>query len=198
MKKLLIIVLIFSSSILIAQELTEINKNLELPDSLLNGNEIRIYKGFGIHNHTGIFRMYQHKSKKWKAEFYDHYASVPNTAELKIEQHKLKPKNKMELVWLNVLKTNIQDLPNMAVIEWKLKNPEIVIDMGEEVLSWQKTSILDGNSYVVLVKNGNRFKKIAYSNPESYLKIYENVDELIYFNELLNLVKTEFGIWKND
>jgi len=199
MKKLLILITILSNSTLIGQDLTEINENIGFTDSLNYKKEIRIYRTSGMTNYTGIFRMYQDSTEKWRAELIDHYSKVTNQAELKIEKRKLKSKSKMDLVWLKIQKTNIQDLPNMAEIEWKLKkNPQIVKDMGETVLSWQKSSILDGEGFDVHIRWGKDFNRIYYSNPESYLRIYENVDELVYFNELLNLLRTEFNVWKNN
>ncbi len=199
MKKLLILIIFLSNSTLFGQNLTEINESVGFTDSLNNEKEIRIYRTPGMTNYTGIFRMYQDSKEKWRAELIDHYAKVPNQTEPKIEKRKLKSKSKMDLVWLEIQKTNIQDLPNMTEIEWKLKkNPQIVKDMGETVLSWQKSSILDGEGFDVHIRWGKDFNRIYYSNPESYLRIYESVDELIYFNELLNLLRTEFGVWKNN
>lgn len=177
--------------------MTELNQSLGITDSLTNGKEIRIYKGFGISNYTGIFRMYQDSTERWTAELIEHYAKVPNRAKLKIKKKKLKPGREMDLVWFDLIKTNIQDLPNMSKIEWKLKEkPEIQDLDGEKDLVWKKTQIIDGESYVVEFRWGKNKNRITYSNPESYLRIYENVDELIYFNELLNLVRSEFGVWK--
>lgn len=199
MKKLFILIIILSNSTLFGQNLTEINENIGLADSLTNNKEIRIYRTSGMNNHMGIFRMYQDSTEKWKAEFIDHYAKVPNQAELKIEKRKLKSKSKMDLVWLEIQKTNIQDLPNMTDIEWKLKKEPVIHEMdGEKVLSWKQTSILDGQGYDVHIRGGKFFNRVYYSNPESYLRIYENVDELLYFSELLNLLRTEFGVWKNN
>ena len=199
MKKLLILIIILSNSTLFGQNLAEINKNIGLTDSLNLKKEIRIYRTSGMTNYTGIFRMYQDNKEKWRAELIDHYAKVPNQAELKIEKRKLKSKSKMDLVWLEIQKTNIQDLPNMEEIEWKLKKEPVIHEMdGEKMLSWKKSSILDGQGYDVHFRWGKKFKRIYYSNPESYLRIYENVDELVYFSELLNLLRTEFGVWKNN
>ena len=199
MKKLFILIIILSNSTIFGQNLTQIDKNIGLADSLTYNKEIRIYRTSGMNNHMGIFRMYQDSKEKWKAEFIDHYAEVPNQAELKIEKRKLKSKSKMNLVWLEIQKTNIQDLPNMTDIEWKLKKEPVIHEMdGEKVLSWKQTSILDGLGYDVHFRGGKFFNRVYYSNPESYLRIYENVDELIYFSELLNLLRTEFGVWKNN
>ena len=199
MKKLFILIIILSNSTLFGQNLTEINENIGLSDSLTNNKEIRIYRTSGMNNHMGIFRMYQDSKEKWKAEFIDHYAKVPNQTELKIEKRKLKSKSKMDLVWLEIQKTNIQDLPSMTDIEWKLKKEPVIHEMdGEKVLSWKQTSILDGQGFDVHFRVGKFFNRVYYSNPESYLRIYENVDELLYFSELLNLLRTEFGVWKNN
>ncbi|WP_299529129.1 hypothetical protein [Ulvibacterium sp.] len=199
MTEVFVLVLILSSSGLFGQDLTKLNSDLGLTDSLNHESEIRIYKGFGVTNHTGIFRMYQDSSKNWRAEFFDHYAKVLMTAKLKIEKRELTSNKNLEKVWWSLLKTRILDLPDMSEIEWKLKkNPEMVEDMGIKVLSWQKTEILDGESYAICFRWSNKLNQVTYRNPERYLQIYEKVDELIYFNNLLDLIRTEFGIWKNN
>ncbi|WP_424000413.1 hypothetical protein [Maribacter sp. IgM3_T14_3] len=197
MKQLLILIIILSNLNLFGQDLTIINKNVDFADSLNYNKEIRIYRTSGMTNYTGIFRFYQDNKEKWRAELINHYAIIPNQKEFRIEKRKLKSKRKMDLVWLEILKTNIQDLPNMTDIDWKLKKEPVIQDMnGEKVLSWKKNLILDGDGYYVHFRQGKYFNRVYYSNPESYLRIYKNVDELVYFNELLNLIRTEFGVWK--
>ncbi|RKR06437.1 hypothetical protein CLV91_3397 [Maribacter vaceletii] len=199
MKNLVILIIILSSSTLFGQKWAEINANIGFSDSLTYKKEIRIYRTSGMTNYTGIFRMYQDSTEKWRAELIDHFAKVPKQAELKIEKKRLKSKIKMDLVWLLIQKTNIKDLPDMKEIEWKLKkNPQIVKDMGETVLSWQKSRITDGEGFDVEFRWGKHLNRVYYGSPESNLRIYENIDELIYFNELLNLLRTEFGLWKNN
>ena len=199
MKKLLILVMILSNPTLFGQHLMELNQNVGFPDSLNHNKEIRVYRTVGMTNYTGIFRMYQDSSEKWRVELIDYHAKVPNQVELKIENRKLKSKSEMDLVWLEIQKTNIQDLPNMADINWKLKKEPTIHEMGgEKVLNWKTRTILDGQSYDVQFRFGKFYNKVYYSNPESYLQDYESVDELVYFCELLNLLRTEFGIWKNN
>ena len=38
--------------------------------------------------------------------------------------------------------------------------------------------------------------EIYYGNPESYIKMYPEVDELLFFSELLNVIKSEFNMWR--
>jgi len=141
--------------------------------------------------------MYQENNDNWILEYYDHYREVPNSPKKKIEKIKLEFKNDLNIIWLNILKTNIPDLPNMADIDWKLrKDPEIIDIDGEKQLMWNQSHFLDGEGYTVQFKDDKKINQVRYGNPESYLRIYSNVDELIYFSDLLNLIRSEFEIWK--
>lgn len=57
--------------------------------------------------------------------------------------------------------------------------------------------ILDGVGYKVYVRNGKIKNSFEFDNPESYLKHYPTVDELISYNELLSVINKEFNL-KND
>jgi len=197
MKNTLLLILFLSYIGVSAQNINGINADLKLSDSLALDSEIRIYAGGGITNYSSLFRMYKNKSDKWAAEFYQHYAKVAGQAKLRIEKKVLKSENDMDFVWNNILRTNVESLPNMSKIKYKMRergNVELVD--GEYQLTWKSKQIMDGIGYKVQIKTGKTFNEIAYGNPESYLKYYPKVDELIYFNELLNLVKNEFRIWK--
>ena len=56
---------------------------------------------------------------------------------------------------------------------------------------------MDGTSYKVFVKNNNKTNKIELDNPESYLKLYPEVDELNDYCNLLKLINTTFPILPN-
>ncbi|MGY5353528.1 hypothetical protein [Wenyingzhuangia sp. IMCC45467] len=192
------ILLIFLFSIGIsAQNTSGINSDLKLSDSLNLDSEIRIYAGGGITNYSSLFRMFKDESKKWTAEFYQHYAKVQRQAELRTEKRTLKSENDMEFVWNSILRTNVEFLPNMSEIKYKMRergNVELVD--GEYQLMWKSKQIMDGIGYRVQIRTENTSNELDYGNPESYLKYYPDVDELIYFNELLSLIRNEFGIWK--
>jgi len=199
MRNLLFFILIISSSAICGQDLAIINNNFGLKDSLNNNLEIRIYRNIAVANSTSVFRMYETESGIWKAEY--HYQNHKNSKSKKVENisKKLEPKNDFELVWLNMLKSNITDLPEMSEILWKLKKePEIVEFNGRKELMWKKSDILDGISYLVQIRTNDTRKQVDYWNPESYLSIYPDIDELIYFNQLLDVIKTEFDMWNNN
>jgi hypothetical protein len=180
-----------------AQNISRINTDLKLSDSLILDSEIRIYSGGGITNYSSLFRMYKDKSDKWTAEFYQHYAKVAGQTELQTEKRTLKSGNDMEFVWNSILRTNVQFLPNMTEIKYKMRergNIEFVD--GEYQLMWESKTIMDGVGYIVQIKADKKIHEVYYANPESYLKYYPEVDELIFFNELLDIIKNEFDIWK--
>lgn len=189
-----------------AQNLTEINVDIKLSDSLTYKNEIRIYQSEGMTNYSSLFRMFKGKSDKWTAEFYEHYAKVNGITELRTEKQILESENDMEYVFQNLIRSHILDLPSWSEIEWKLttrgnveKQERIHRGKNIEEYDFINETILftDGEGFKVQAKGFNRYNEIEYSNPDSYLKHYPDIDELIYMNEILNLLRTEFHIWKN-
>ena len=200
MKKFIILILILSSSSIFGQSLSGLNQRIGLTDSLTNEKEIRIYKHYGESGeYKETFRMYQDSSKIWRAELISYTTRAPNPGSLSLQKQELKSNSDMDMVWLNIVKTNIQDLPNMSDIYWKLKEEPVIEEInGVKELVWEITDIFDGEGFEVQFRWGKRSNRIVYYNPESFLKMYENVDELIYFNQLLNVLWTEFGIWEKE
>lgn len=196
MKKTLVLLFSFISLTLFGQDINQIDKALNIPDSLSYDAEIRIYKGFGITNVTEIFRMYK-KRNQWKIERYFYYAPVQEMQKPNIKKIKLTAKTHPEFVWQSILRANILEIPDMDKIMYKLqKRGEVqLVDGDYEV--WNKTSfITDGTGFKVKIKRGKDSNEIYYGNPESYLKMYPEVDELLFFSELLNVIKSEFNMWK--
>jgi len=197
MKNIQILIIFLFTIGVYAQNISRINTDLKLSDSLALDSEIRIYTGSGITNYSSLFRMYKDKSDKWTTEFYQHYAKVSGQAELWTEKQTLKSKNDMEYVWNSILRTNVQFLPNMSEIKYKMRERgDVEFVDGEYQLMWKTKEIMDGVGYKVQIKADKKFNEIDYENPESYLKYYPELDELIYFNDLLDIVKSEFEIWK--
>jgi hypothetical protein len=197
MRNLQILIILFISINIYAQNISRINAHLEISDSLNFDSEIRIYASGGLTNYSSLFRMYKDKSERWKVEFYEHYAQVNHLSKFRTEKHSLKSENDIEFVWNSILRTNVQHLPNMSEIKYKMKkrgNVELV--NGEYRLKWIAKEIMDGVGYKVQITANKKFHEVDFENPESYLKHYPDVDELVYFNELLDLIKSEFGIWK--
>lgn len=199
-----LIIFLFSFGVS-AQNITEINSDLKLSDSLNYEAEVRIYQGVGITNYSSLFRMFKDKSEQWTAEFYEHYAKVDGQTELQIQKQTFKSKNDMEFVFQNFVRSHIFDLPNLTEIKWKLVtrgNVEKVksTHRGKETEEYEllnkKISILDGEGFKVQVKGWNRINEFEFSNPDEYLKHYPEIDELNYMCEILNQIRTEFGIWK--
>jgi hypothetical protein len=198
---LFLIILLFSFTIE-AQEISEINKVLKIPDVLDYENEIRIYKDYSITNGMEIFRMYNEGKDNWIVCIFSF--SKTNKTITKIDQikfpkeniEKLKPKD-ANLIWLNLLITNAEFLPNMESVQYKLSTPFIDSEKEEKVMIRKKVLVTDGAGYQVYIKNGKIRNNFSFYNPEKYLKYYPTVDELIAYNELLSVIKKEFNLWNN-
>lgn len=194
----LIFILIFSFfSIIIYSQINDFNKILKIENLALNKNEIRIYKKYSTSTGLEMFRLYE-ENEKWKIDFYETIASKKSDQiNIRIRKNKLNSFKNPELIWLEILNTDILYLPNWDEFKYKLRDKEIkyeIID-GEIISSVSNSMILDGISYSVQIKSGNKENEINYFNPESYLRKYPNVDELISFNELLLLISKEFKIF---
>ena len=183
------------------QDVSEINKVLEIPDTLEFQKEIRIYKDYAISNTMEIFRMYDEGNDKWKVQIFSY--SKNNNAVTKIDVRifpkenigKLKPKDAY-LIWLNLLLLDLEFLPDLKEINYKLKLSSIKFEDGEYVTIKNIKTVIDGDSYEVFIKNGVIENSFSFNNPETYLKYYPNVDELISYNQLLSVIKEEFNLWK--
>lgn len=113
MKKIIsIFVLLFLSTGLHSQTVSEINAVLGFPDSLSNSDEIRIYKGYAISNGTDIFRMFRGKDNDYVIEFYSYYHSVEGQVDKPYFEKKDFITKNNELVWMKVCTSNIQYLPD--------------------------------------------------------------------------------------
>jgi hypothetical protein len=197
---LLSIILLFSFNIK-AQEISEINKVLEIPDTLEFEKEIRIYKDYSITSTMEIFRMHDEGKNNWIVYIFSF--SKKDKAITKINQiqfpkengGKLKPKD-AKLIWLNLLLTNPEFLPDMQSIEYKLNTEYINLENGEPAINRKKVLATDGAGYQVYIKNGKITNNFSFYNPEIYLKYYPKVDELIAYNELLSVIKKEFNFWE--
>lgn len=193
-----------------AQNISKINKDLKLSDSLTHLIEIRIYCGGGITNYSSLFRMYKTDKNIWKAAFYEHFDEVlghRGKSILRTRKKKISSKNDMKHVYKNLLRSYILELPSIETIQWKLKKRGEVERIeykrkGKKNVKYETVSsqvaFLDGQIYTVQIQSKPWKKKhtFTYNNPESYLKDFPEIDEIIYMNEILNIIKNEFDIWK--
>ena len=181
-----------------AQDLKLINSELKFPDSLHYEKEIRIYRLHQLTNLTEVFRMHKDNSNSWKVEGFKFYQTMGELKSSRIEKSELIAKTSPEYVWAYFLRANIVELPNMTEIAYKMEQRgEVVLRDGEYHAIIVKSAISDGTVYFVQVRDGDRQNEVYYSNPEINFSIYPDLDELIYFSELLEILKSEFSIWED-
>lgn len=205
MKNISVLILFLFSIGASAQRVSKENSDSNLSDSLTYDTEVRIYQGVGELNQTSLFRMFKDTSGKWTAEFYASHTKVSGQFNVRVETQTLQSKNDMEFIFQNFLRSHIMDLPSMDEIWWKLvtrgivekvEKPTVGYKIGDYALINSILLVSDGEGYSVQVKNRGKVNEFGYSNPESYLKKYPEIDELIYMCEILDLIKSEFNIWK--
>ena len=198
--KFLIYIIILFSIQLKAQNVAEVNKALNLPDTLSYKKEIRIYMTYETTYSIEIFRMYDEGNNNWKVEILYYSTQFKNATKIDVFEFprettgKLKPKN-ANLIWLQLLLCDIEYLPSIENIKYKLKESSISIEDGDYDIVEKHSLIHDGNSYNVFVSNIESKNYFTFDNPENYLKSYPNVDELQSYTKLLSIIKKEFNLW---
>jgi len=198
----LILTLFISFGFLSAQKNIEYDKILKIENLKFHENEIRVYKKYDTSTGLELFRFYQSEKDNWKAELYETIATQNNKNEIKIRtrKSKLNSLKNFEMLWLQILDTNVIYLPKWETFQYKLKkvNKNYQIQDGEIYSTSTSFSTLDGESFYVRIKSISRENEINYSNPESYLEKYPDVDELISFQGLLNLIRIEFKVFEKE
>jgi len=199
----ILIIFLFSIGIS-AQNITEINSDLKLSDSLTYETEVRIYQGGGITNYSSLFRMFKNKSEKWTTEFYEHYAKVDRQAELRTEKQVLTAKNNMDSIYRSLVRSYILELPNQSEIKWKMIRRGTIEKIerfrkAEKRITYElfnrSIHFTDGEVFKIQATDWNAKNEFEYSNPDKYLNYYPDIDELNYMCEILNTIRNEFGIW---
>ncbi len=182
---------------LFSQSIKEINKNINIPDSLTYKNEIRIYKKISISNGTDIFRMYKDEKNKWNVKLYSYVSFTESSYKPEFKIQDLKSSTDLKLIWLYFLGSHLEYLPSINQINYKLQGePSYTIEDGQYTVSHSMISINDGDEYVAFIRNGNIRNRIEFNNFESYLKEYPDVDELIFYAKIISLIKKEFNVWE--
>ncbi|MBC3757018.1 hypothetical protein H7U19_01285 [Hyunsoonleella sp. SJ7] len=191
-----------------SQDVSHINSDLGLLDSLSNSKEVRIYKGFSYLNQTSLLRIYKNSKENWKAEFYEHWSMTNNEKGFKSKKIDLKPKTEIELVYLKLLLNHILDLPNLDDIDWKLTKKGEIVKVKRKINSKgdykemfefknrTKKVFLDGIFFKVQISD-YKTNEFFFSSHKEYLKLYPDIDELILYSEIVNILSEEFGIWKD-
>ncbi len=184
-----------------AQNMKEINAAIGLSDTLTYPNEIRIYQSESITNYSSLLRLYEETEDNWKVAYYEHFAKVPGYPEERVETHQLKAKNSLHYVFLALLRSYIDQLPDQRSIEWKLKERGVIYKenyRGKEdyQLTNKVASVMDGTGYKVMTKVYGKSHSFSFRNPDIYYKLYPEVDELVFMKEIMDTIRTEFGIWE--
>ncbi|WP_223605820.1 hypothetical protein [Chryseobacterium sp. OSA05B] len=190
-KTLIFLFLFLSSDVLFSQNVNKYDKILNIENLPFNNHEVRIYRKHAISTGLDMFRLYQDHNN-WVGEWYETVAT--QNQKVQVKKSSLHLSNNPELVWVKIIDTDILHLPHWESIQYKLekKNKEYFTEDGENMVSRSKSVVVDGVSYYVKIKSDKTENEFEYYNPESYLKIYPNVDELISFKELLDVLRSEF------
>ena len=96
-----------------------------------------------------------------------------------------------------MLLADIEYLPNLQDIKYKLKNSTIEKIDGKNTLLKKVKTVPNVFSYSIFVRNVKVNNYFVFNDPEKYFDLFPDVNELVSFNKLLSVIRNEFNIWKN-
>ncbi|MBY8962467.1 hypothetical protein KJK34_06855 [Flavobacterium sp. D11R37] len=189
------LIFLLNFSVALAQSPEPINTFVGLTDTLAT-HEIRIYKRISITNCTEVFRLYESEKEGWTAELYFFYEAAGDKHRY-YEKQLLKNLIDFDVLWFNITKTQVLHILPMDLFKYKFRRAdEILCEDNRYVYKQKIISILDGVSYNLFIRQGDKTNSVNYTNPKTLLKHYPGVDELEYFCEMLDVVSEGFDIWK--
>lgn len=207
MKQILLCIFLFLTFNSNSQNVSTINSHIQLPDSLNQITELRIYNGFGITNHTSILRIYENELNKWNVEFYEYWSNIDDNKDYKVTKKILVPEKDIEFIYLNIVLNHVFNLPSMPEIDWKMIKKGEVIKVKKKINSKGdlqekyefkgrlRIGITDGYTCKIQVKNSKRKNTFSFSNIDGYYNYFPEIDELKFYMEIMTIVRNEFNIW---
>ena len=175
------------------QDFAVINSNIGISDSLKIDKEIRVYKVYQLSSSVEIVQIKKEDSHYKATIFY--YSSKFNDA-TKINKITFVDKKIGERFWLDLLLTNIEFLPSIDKIRYKLSEKRIIEENNNLEIEDKKTKVLDGVSYFIMFKDGKTYNYFEFNNPDIYMKLYNKVDEIDDYNRLIKLISSTLNIWE--
>jgi hypothetical protein len=170
---------IYSDSVYNSPNIAFNNKiKLEQIDKSIAKVDIRLYKLFELSNTKSVRRLFL-VDTTWRAVEFDEW-NKPN----KIKKYKLTATLNFDSLLLLLLSYNILTLPNQSDLKDKMHKDNKIGEDGYK--TEKKISVIDGESYTIEIKIGNKFRAYQFDNPDVYSKFYNNVLEL---QNYLNIVQ---------
>lgn len=198
MKNIFTLIFTCFCNILYSQNYSDINIELGIPDSLTsNRRELRIYQEIPLMRTVEVVQIYEDTLKNWVFNHFQYLRKYGDLEKPATKKHILTSKNNSDSIWCGIVQSNVFNLPNMSDIEYKLKTYDILKDStGKFKLAFNEMRFYDGNQYFIQAKWNKELNEVFYVNPEIFLTYFPEVDELIYFSQLLNVIREEFNVLK--
>lgn len=177
--------------------------------------ELRIRTEISVINEYKLTRIYQDSLQNWYLEKYfsngnrNKYVVLVEEDEIDgtITKDSLYLNNTRKIIikklgkkfyktWLELLTTNILELPSLKKIEYKIRTKKVVKENEEyEIIEEVVIPPNDGISYIIEIKDQNKFNRVEIDNPDFYINRYPNIDEFKYLDIFLKLVEKNIKVY---
>ncbi|MGY5353470.1 hypothetical protein [Wenyingzhuangia sp. IMCC45467] len=194
-----------------SQEIKEIDSILKIENFKHFSKELRVYIFESFSENCMFYRIYQNELNQWKIEEYFVHPELESLTYInendflndsiikksykpeRFTKKNIKPNKNFDFEWLNLLTTNILEIPDLSEYEYKLNKKSVEKINGKyEIIEEEVIGITDGKTYIIKIKNEENLNELILHNPYSYIKFYPEVDELNYLSNFLTKFKDIF------
>lgn len=145
--------------------------------------EIRHYVGRGITN-GGHVTVISCKQNTLKARTFHYWVKLnhpsPDEKIKRVMIRKIKVNKAWNLVLEDLAKLHLFTLPDMDLLNPRMKK---YAERNGKIVE-HRILIADGTSFTIQIKSGTDIRSYGYSNPDSYYKFYDDVEELRMAGEI--------------
>lgn len=151
--------------------------------------EIRFYISSGITNgaHVKMISCAENRLKARAFHYWFKSDPVTNTHKInKVKVRKVRTDKDLSVILGELEKLYFFTLPDMEKLRPRMKKYGTRNGKAAEI----RREILDGTGFTVQIKNGDYVRSYRYSNPGSYYKFYDDVEELKMADEIYKYFQT--------
>lgn len=142
--------------------------------------EIRFYKLTSARN-TRNLRIVRLVHGEWEALEFE------EKAKSRIQRHGLIATRGFDAFLTHLTTDNFTTLPNQSEVDKRIQD-----SFSSQKEYWQsRPSIMDGYQFTVEFKIDNKFRVYQFSNPDSYLKHYKDVEEFKNYSSIQKLFEQD-------
>ena len=191
-----------------AQDIEEVDSILNISSEKFYNKEIRVYRLQSLTQNHILYRIYLNHESNWKIERYNLHEKIEDIIYLndnsvlndsleyinyktsEFSKYNITPTENFNHKWLELLATNILEIPSFSEYEYKL-GKNVIGELNGKLQIFREITVSsnDGEFYFFKIINDKQNNEFYIHEPKYYIKQFPEVDELNYLSKFMTLLE---------